>query len=86
MTGAISRLYRFYRDGFASMTLGRVLWRIVIIKLVILFGVVKLFFMPDFLSQRCASDREKAGYVSGRLLAAAHLRAGEQTSIKGGER
>ncbi len=76
----VAAVYRFYRDGFASMTMGRTLWRIIIIKLVILFGVVKLFFMQDFLSQRFETDREKAGYVSGRLIAAAPAGLENQSS------
>ena len=39
---------RFYADGFRSMTVGRKLWVIIIIKLIVIFGVLKLFFFPDF--------------------------------------
>jgi hypothetical protein len=42
------RIYRFYIDGFRSMTLGKTLWKIVIIKLIIMFAVLKLFFSRIF--------------------------------------
>ncbi|MBT8359593.1 MAG: DUF4492 domain-containing protein [Desulfobacterales bacterium] len=57
------RIIRFYRDGFRSMTLGKTLWKIILIKLLIMFGVLKLFFFPDFLNTQFATDEQKAGYV-----------------------
>jgi len=57
------RIIRFYADGFRSMTLGRTLWRIIIIKLLIMFAVLKLFFFPDFLKTNFANDTQRAAYV-----------------------
>ena len=42
------RVYRFYRDGFREMTLGRTLWALILVKLFIMFFVLRLFFFPDF--------------------------------------
>ncbi|MDE6756261.1 MAG: DUF4492 domain-containing protein [Muribaculaceae bacterium] len=57
------RVVRFYTDGFRSMTVGRKLWVIIIIKLIVIFGVLKLFFFPDFLGSRYDSDADRAGAV-----------------------
>lgn len=57
---------RFYVDGFRAMTLGRTLWAIVLLKLFLLFGVLRLFFMPDPLAGR--SPAQRAEYVRERLL------------------
>ncbi|MBU0484038.1 MAG: DUF4492 domain-containing protein [Proteobacteria bacterium] len=57
------KFYTLYRDGFRSMVLGRTLWKIIIIKLLIIFGVLKLFFFPDFLTENFDNDQEKADYV-----------------------
>lgn len=43
-------IFRFYVDGFRSMTLGRTLWAIILVKLFIMFAVLRLFFFPDQLS------------------------------------
>ena len=43
-------IFRFYRDGFRNMTIGKSLWKIILIKLFIIFAVLKVFFFPDFLS------------------------------------
>lgn len=57
------RIYRFYRDGFKSMTLGKTLWKIIFIKLFIMFAILKVFFFPDFLHTSFATDEERAAYV-----------------------
>ena len=35
------RIWTFYRDGFREMTLGRTLWAIILIKLFIMFFILK---------------------------------------------
>lgn len=47
----LTKIYRFYRDGFAEMTVGRSLWLLIIVKLVIMFLVLKLFFFPNVVKQ-----------------------------------
>ncbi|MDE6544899.1 MAG: DUF4492 domain-containing protein [Paramuribaculum sp.] len=57
------RIIDLYVDGFRSMTVGRSLWAIIIIKLIIMFGVLKLFFFTDILGTNYDSDEERAGAV-----------------------
>ena len=38
------RVWRFYIDGFRSMTVGKTLWAIILVKLFVLFFILKLFF------------------------------------------
>ncbi len=66
-TGATSRILRFYIDGFRKMTLGKTLWKVIIIKLIIMFGVLKLFFFHDFLGTRFTTDEQRADYVISEL-------------------
>ena len=61
------RIYRFYRDGFRQMTVGRTLWKIIFIKLFVLFAVLKFFFFPDFLATEFTDDRQRADYVLEQL-------------------
>lgn len=63
------RIVRFYADGFRSMTVGRTLWAIILIKLVIMFAVLKLFFFRDPYAGR--SDEERADAVIESLSAPA---------------
>lgn len=55
------RVFYFYRDGFRGMTWGRVLWAIILIKLFVMFFVLKLFFFPSFLKGK--TEAEKQDYV-----------------------
>ena len=65
------RVYRFYRDGFRQMTVGRTLWKIIFIKLFILFAVLKFLFFPDFLATKFATDTQRADYVIEQLTQSA---------------
>lgn len=62
----LTRIFTFYRDGFREMTLGRTLWALILIKLFIMFFVLKLFFFPSFLGGK--SDEEKGHYVGNELI------------------
>lgn len=66
-SGFFYRVYDLYVDGFRSMRLGKTLWAIILIKLFIMFFILKLFFFPNFLSKN-APVGDKAGYVSGEML------------------
>lgn len=61
-------VYRFYRDGFRSMTVGRQLWLLIIIKLFIIFAVLKLFFFPDILNRDYDDDASRAAAVRSTLI------------------
>ena len=61
-----SRAADMYIDGFKSMTVGKKLWILIIIKLIIIFAILKVFFFPDFLSSKAKGD--EAGYVSTQLI------------------
>ena len=67
MADILYKVYRFYVDGFRSMTVGRVLWAVILIKLVVIFLVLKLFFFPDVLKQK-AADGDRSGYVARELI------------------
>lgn len=60
----LSRVIRFYVDGFRSMTLGRTLWCIILLKLFIMFAILKVFFFPSYLQ---GEDEEKEATVSAEL-------------------
>ncbi|MDH6535743.1 DUF4492 domain-containing protein [Parabacteroides sp. 52] len=61
------KIYRFYRDGFQEMTWGKTLWLIILIKLFILFVILRIFFFPTHLGQ-FDSQAAKEDYVSGELI------------------
>ena len=63
----ITRVIRFYVDGFKEMTVGKTLWAIILIKLFIIFFVLKLFLFPDYFNSRSDSEQGKAQIVRDEL-------------------
>jgi len=61
------RVFDLYYDGFRHMTLGRTLWAIILIKLFIIFAILKVFFFPDFLSTHAEKGGE-ADYIANELI------------------
>lgn len=49
------------------MTWGRKLWIIILVKLFIMFAILRVFFFQDFLDSRFGSDKEKSEYVIDEL-------------------
>jgi len=66
----LNRFFRMYVDGFRSMVLGRTLWAIILLKLFILFVLLKTFFFPDFLGTHFSTDVERAEHVLQNLTQA----------------
>lgn len=61
------KIFNFYYDGFRSMTWGRKLWGIILVKLFIMFAILRLFFFPDLLKRDYNSDEERATHVLEQL-------------------
>ncbi|MDR1746222.1 MAG: DUF4492 domain-containing protein [Tannerella sp.] len=61
------RIFRFYLEGFQSMQWGRTLWVIILIKLFIMFCILRVFFFPRYLNQ-FETDADKGEYVSNELI------------------
>lgn len=55
-------------EGFRSMTLGKTLWAIILIKLFIMFFILQLFFFPNILQQKYDTDEERANQVIENLI------------------
>ena len=62
------KIWYFYYDGFRSMTVGRTLWLIILLKLFIFFVVMKLLFFPNILSRDYDNDSDRADAVRTNLL------------------
>ncbi len=62
------KLYIFYRDGFTNMTVGKTLWIIALIKLFIMFAILKTFFFPNYLNTNFDNDESKANHVRQELI------------------
>lgn len=61
------KIFLFYYEGFKNMTLGKKLWALILIKLFIMFVILKLFFFKDFLGEKFDTDEQKSDYVLEQL-------------------
>jgi len=64
----VTSVFRFYYEGFRAMKLGKTLWLIILIKLFILFFILKWFFFPDILKSRFDTQEQKADFVGKELV------------------
>ncbi len=68
----MKKIIDLYIDGFKNMTWGRNLWLIILIKLFIMFAILKLFFFPNFLGSKFSKDQDKSDYVIEQLTHPKH--------------
>jgi len=65
MRNLIRRTADLYIDGFRNMTWGKPLWILIALKLLILFGVLRLFFFKPDMAGR--TDEQKMEIIGERL-------------------
>ncbi|MEA3444895.1 MAG: DUF4492 domain-containing protein [Bacteroidota bacterium] len=65
----MQKIITFYIDGFKNMSKhSKTLWVIIIIKLFIMFFVLKIFFFPNYLNSKFDTEEEKGDYVIEKLI------------------
>ncbi len=63
----VERILHFYIEGFRGMTLGKTLWAIILIKLFIIFAILRLFFFPNYIGTH-SEKGEEADFVTNQLI------------------
>jgi hypothetical protein len=60
----LNRIFRFYREGFANMPKwGKLVWAVILIKLFVMFVILKIFFFPNFLNTNFKNDTDRSNHV-----------------------
>ena len=57
------KILKFYTHGFASMKLGKTLWAVILIKLFIIFVLLKFFIFDENLDSKFETDQEKIDFI-----------------------
>ena len=65
--GLLRKIYLFYYDGFRHMRIGKKLWALIILKLFILFVIVKWLFFPNILGTKFSTDAQRSDYILNQL-------------------
>ncbi|MBW1377091.1 DUF4492 domain-containing protein [Campylobacter jejuni] len=60
---SISQIFNFYKEGFKNLTLVKTLWKIIFIKLFVMFVILKLFVFDVNFNSIFKSDKEKSTFV-----------------------
>ncbi len=66
-TSLLYRFFNLYYDGFKGMTLGKTLWLIILIKLFIMFFILKLFFFPNYVKNNSTKGKE-ADFIEKQIM------------------
>jgi len=67
MKEVFRHIFLFYYQGFTNMTVGKRLWAIILLKLIIIFLILKLFFFPNFLKTNFRTDEQRSNHVFEQL-------------------
>jgi hypothetical protein len=65
MKRRISAIFNFYVEGFRNMTWGRQLWWLILLKIILLFLVLRAFFFKPALADK--SEEQKIEHVGNEL-------------------
>lgn len=60
-----SAVWHLYSDGFRNMTWGKPLWGVIILKVIILFAVLRVFFFKPAMAGM--TDEQKSEQVGSHL-------------------
>lgn len=64
----LKHIWLLYYEGFRDMTVGKTLWGIILIKLFLMFIVLKMLFFPNFIKTNFDNDKERSSYVIEQLI------------------
>lgn len=60
----VKDFFMMYVEGFKNLSrTSKALWIIIIVKLIVMFAFLKVFFFPNFLNSVASTEEEKAAYV-----------------------
>ena len=65
MSNILRAVWELYRDGFRNMTWGKPLWGLIILKAIILFAVLRVFFFKPAMAGM--TNEQKSEQVGNRL-------------------
>lgn len=56
-------IINFYKDGFKNLTLGRVLWKIIFIKLIVILIILNFFIYDKSINTEYKTENQKIDFV-----------------------
>ena len=59
----VKNIYSFYLNGFKNMTIGKTLWKIILIKLLVIFVFLNYFIHDKSMKTEYKTYEEKVDFV-----------------------
>jgi hypothetical protein len=73
----VGGVVQFYLDGFRAMTVGKTLWMVILIKLFVIFAILRAFFFSDYLQTNFSTDEQRAEHVLEQITLQTKRNVGE---------
>ncbi|HFU76915.1 MAG TPA: DUF4492 domain-containing protein [Epsilonproteobacteria bacterium] len=67
VTSLLVWVFHLYYDGFKNMHIGKKLWTIILIKLFVMFCIIKWLFFPNMLKENFKTDEARSYYILDQL-------------------
>ena len=64
----INKIYYFYLDGFKNMKIGKTLWKIIFIKLAVIFILLNYFIHDKSINTEYKTFESKSDFVYQNLI------------------
>lgn len=62
--GTLKRIWLFYYEGFSNMSqMGRTLWILIIIKLIVMFAILRVFFFKPALADYTTPEAKSKAVI-----------------------
>lgn len=59
----LQKIFNLYYEGFKNMKLGKVLWKIILLKIIVFYGILKFFIFEDNLKTLYPKAEQKSTFV-----------------------
>lgn len=64
----IKNIYNFYIEGFKNMKIGKTLWKIIFIKLFLIFTLLNYFIYDKSIKSEYKNSEQKSDFVYKNLI------------------
>lgn len=65
---SLIKIFNLYKDGFMNLTIGKTLWKLIFIKLLIILVFLKYFIYDTNFKSKYKTTEEKINFVHKNLI------------------
>ncbi|WP_121628668.1 DUF4492 domain-containing protein [Poseidonibacter antarcticus] len=65
---ALHNIFLFYKDGFSNLVVGKVLWKLILIKLIVILVFLRFFIYDKSINSEYQTDDKKIEFILNNLI------------------